>query len=45
MGKENDRPKRRDYEYCGQDWLWGLWLTPVEDVVGKLLGNERGSAG
>ena len=38
MGKENDGPKGRDREYCGQDWLWGFWLAPVEDVMGELWG-------
>ena len=40
MGKENDGPKGGDQEYCGQDWLGSFWLTSVEDVVCKLLGNE-----
>ena len=45
MGKENDGPKGRDHEDCGQDRLRRFWLPPVEDVVGKLLGNEIGEAG
>jgi hypothetical protein len=32
-------------EYCDQDWLWGFWLVPVEDIVGELWGNVMRGTG
>ena len=45
VGEENDGPKRRDREYCGQDWLWGLGLMPVEEQVGELWGSYESGWG
>lgn len=42
MGEKKDGPKGGHSEYCGQDRLRRLWLTPVKDEMGKLLWSEMG---